>query len=193
MTSANLSELVSTGRNDRLSRQPVARVWIARPHRTLYLLPAATLPSKTPLMAFGRYMQGVQLAPDLVILAGGQSAQDTWSGLEDAFADIPPLWMEPHFDTLSIDEQMDVLRAAPAGAERILVIADAPVVALLAGALARGFAPARPRAGHLTPVGNLPRGALAVVTLPLHRWDGLAARTGAMKAVLRPEDLEALD
>lgn len=193
MSSADLSKPVSSGRIDRLPGRHASRIWIARPHRTLYLLPTADLSTNTSLAGFGRYMQGVHLSPDLVILAGGQAAQTTWSMLEDAFSDIPPLWMEPHFDALSFDEQMDVLRSAPAGAERILLIADAPVVALLAGALARGFTQPRPRAGRLVPVGNLPRGALAVVTLPLHRWDGLAPKTGAMKAVLRAEDLVALD
>lgn len=169
------------------SCSPVS-MFVPRRRRTLCLLAAAEPVSGLALAALGRHMAAQQLFPDLVILAGSDKVQRTWSHLEEALDLSPPLWMEPRFNSASIDAQLDVLRHAPADAEQVLLIAPPSAIAPLVGLLAKGYQGARSRAPRATPT-DFPRGALAVVTLALPRWDGLAPKIGAMKAMIRPEDI----
>src|SRR5262245_26120468 len=103
-------------------------VWLSRPRRTLFLLQAGDLTANFPLNLLGRCFESVYCRPDLVLLAGGPQAQATWSALEPFFGEAPRLWMEPTFDDASFDARMDILRAAPADVEQILLIAQSPTI-----------------------------------------------------------------
>jgi len=157
--------------------------------RTLYLLSLRDVVGTGSLAALGRYMAINELHPDLVILAGGSNVHSAWSLLERALDDMPRLWMEPQFNDMSCEEQLDVLRNVPADAREVLVIADGTSIARLAGRLARGVGTARTRGVRQSGVIEIPHGALAIITLALARWDGLAPRIGTMKALVRPEDI----
>lgn len=167
---------------------PSVSMFVPRRRRTLCLLSASEPVQALALGALGQHMAEHQLFPDLVILAGSEKVQKTWSHLEEALDLSPRLWMEPHFNSTSVEAQLDVLRSAPADAEQVLLIASAPAIAQLTGLLAKGYQGTRSRSARAAST-DFPRGALAVVTLALPRWDGLAPKIGAMKAMIRPEDI----
>jgi phosphohistidine phosphatase len=137
----------------------------------------------TPLM--GAYIAQHAPAPDHVLVSTARRTRETWDLLAGAFDKSPPATFDKRIYEAPAKVLLAVLRDTPAETHTLLVVGHNPGMQELASLLmASGDITARQKL-----LEKFPTAALALLDLPIDRWDEIAPHTGRLDRFVTPRAL----
>jgi len=136
--------------------------------------------------AMARYLADEGLAPDLVLCSASRRTVDTWKRLARALGGTVAVRIEPDLYLAEAHALLDRVRAAPAEASSVLLIAHNPGMHALARFLVgKGDDDALARLAA-----KFPTAALAVIDFDGAQWAGLGRHKGRLERFVTPKDLD---
>jgi len=138
-----------------------------------------------PMM--GDYLAARGRAPDLVLCSSAARARETFALVAGRLRPTPPAIYKDGLYLASPERMLEIIRAAPAGDDRLLVVAHNPGLEELAFILAD---PARGDASSLKRLRlKYPTAGLAHFACDWSDWREISPGAGALKAFVTPRDL----
>ncbi len=146
-----------------------------------------------PLM--GAYLRNERLRPDLALVSTARRAQETWAIVSEGWQPLPEWRLERGIYEAAPRELADVVRAVPAGVDRLMLVGHNPGMAGLALGLAIGPGEVgRGEGGGLRRLSDkFPTAGLAVLDLAIDDWLALDAGTGMLERFITPAMLGGTD
>ncbi|WP_372930923.1 histidine phosphatase family protein [Methyloceanibacter sp.] len=139
--------------------------------------------SDAPVM--GRAMTERGLDPELVLCSSARRTVDTLDLLLPELKVKPEVTYKDALYHASPEDMLDMLRAIPPGASRVLVVGHNPEIEALAGDLI-GSGPKHMR-DRLKE--KYPTGALAVLNFAAGLWSSVDVNSGSLSLFLTPKEL----
>jgi phosphohistidine phosphatase len=139
--------------------------------------------SDAPVM--GRAMTERGIDPELVLCSSARRTVDTLDLLLPELKVEPEVTYEDALYHASPEDILDMLRAIPPGASRVLVVGHNPEIEALAGDLI-GSGPKHMR-DRLKE--KYPTGALAVLNFAAGLWSSVDVNSGSLSLFLTPKEL----
>jgi phosphohistidine phosphatase len=134
----------------------------------------------------GAYMAADALVPDRVLISPAARTKETWKFTAKAFPSIPAAVIAEQLYDATPRAIIAIIRAAPAAAHTLLVIAHNPGLHELALMLiASGNVNARERLRE-----NLPTAGLVIIDFAFDDWRKLKPRSGRLDRFVSPKLLE---
>jgi phosphohistidine phosphatase len=131
------------------------------------------------------YLRREDAAPAVVLCSSSVRTRQTLAAILPALDGDPEVLVEDGLYAADADTLLARIRAVPAAADSVLLIAHNPGIGDLAFSLAGGGdADALGRLGE-----GFPTGALATFTVAADAWDGLAAGGAELTAYVVPREL----
>jgi phosphohistidine phosphatase len=133
----------------------------------------------------GREMKRLGLGFDHVVASSAVRVRETLAEVEAAFGPLSPEF-DKRLYLASPDTLLEIVKAAPASAERLLLAGHNPGLEQLVLALAG------PQSGHLREEVEVkyPTATLAELQLPIDHWADLKEGTADLTRFIRPRDLD---
>lgn len=133
----------------------------------------------------GKEMRAQGLAFDLVIASPARRVIETLEEVVSAYGALDPQYDERLY-LAPVETLMEIARAAPEPAQRLLLIGHNPGLEELALLLAKaGAGPLRDEVEV-----KYPTGTIAEIELPADRWSAIREGTGRIARFIRPRDLD---
>lgn len=134
----------------------------------------------------GAYMAREGLAPDRVLVSSARRTQETWALVAPQLRTTPDVEREPRIYEASLAALFAVLQAQPVDCHTLLMVGHNPGFEDLAARLVdTGSVDAR-----LAMAAKFPTGALAVIDLPVDRWEDVAPKSGRLDRFITPRALK---
>ena len=134
----------------------------------------------------GAYMARHDLVPDLILASTATRVRETLDLVLGGLDAAPRIVSEPRIYEAEPDTLMQVIRAAPRAAERLLLVGHNPGLAELAALLvATGKAETRARLAA-----KFPTAALAVIDFTFDDWKKLREKSGRLERFIVPRLLK---
>lgn len=157
--------------------------------------PNGTSDHERPLAARGReaapvigaYLAREGLWPDQVLVSPARRTQETWALVAPALSTHPAVLSDPRIYEASPGTLFGVLREQPAQVHCLMMVGHNPGMESLAARLC-GSGPAEARVAMAA---KYPTGALAVIDLPVDRWEDVEPTTGRLDRFVTPRMLMA--
>ncbi len=134
--------------------------------------------------AMGREMRERGLTPDLVLLSPSARTTETLARLEEGFGAKFEKVEERSIYLAETETLLDLVRRAPATADRMMVVGHNPGMHELVLALANGPPDLREEAAA-----KFPTGALAEISFDVGDWSDVTTGSGCIRSFLKPRDL----
>jgi phosphohistidine phosphatase len=135
--------------------------------------------------AVGREMRRLGLAFDAIVCSPAARARETLERVEQAYGGPLAARHDPRVYLAPVATLLELVRAAPEAAGRLLLVGHNPGLELLAASLTEGD-DSEERAAM---AGKYPTGALAEIDFEVDHWRDVAPGTGRLIRFIRPRDL----
>jgi phosphohistidine phosphatase len=135
------------------------------------------------------HMLQQDLVPDHALVSTARRTRETWDLVKAAWKTEPPSTFDDRIYEAPASRLLEVLRAAPAEAENLLLIGHNPGIQELARLLGGDEANVPMR----RLVQKFPTAALAVLEFSVSAWDELSPHGGRLVAFVTPADLGGED
>jgi phosphohistidine phosphatase len=132
----------------------------------------------------GAEMKAQGLAFDLALASPARRVAETLDEVATAFGAVEPHY-EPRLYLASAAALLDIVRHAPDGADRLLLVGHNPGMEELALRLGRRGDPLRAEVEL-----KYPTGTVAQIELPAEHWAEVKEGTGRIVRFIRPRDLD---
>ncbi len=133
------------------------------------------------------YMLDEGLAPDRVVCSAAVRALETWTLMAPLFGDDIPVAEDEALFHCGPRQLLDVVRASPADADRLLLIAHSPGIESLATAL---IGPGFDRRAYERLCAKFSTAALAVIEFETDEWRIIGESGGRLSRYVTPKDLD---
>jgi phosphohistidine phosphatase len=135
--------------------------------------------------AVGAYLVKHALAPERVLVSPSARTQETWKHAASAFRSPPPASTIERLYNATQHAIFTIIKDAPAGAQRLLVVGHNPGLHELALSLiASGDIEAREQLGE-----KLPTSGLVVIDFAVDQWSELHPQSGRLERFVSPKSL----
>lgn len=133
----------------------------------------------------GAWLAGRGFRPDLVLCSTAKRAKATWDIAKGAFTPAPETKALRAVYEASADELLELVRAAPAEAQTLMIVGHNPGLQHFVDLLSGG---GDPEARRLLSV-KFPTAAIAVLDLPFDDWAEAAPRAARLDRFVTPKSL----
>ena len=134
--------------------------------------------------AMGREMRARDLAPDLVLVSPAARTTETLARLEEGYGGKFETVETRSIYLAETETLLDLVRSAPANADRLMIVGHNPGMHELVVALSEGPQDLRNEAAD-----KFPTGALAEISFDVRKWADVAPGAGRIRSFLKPRDL----
>ena len=134
--------------------------------------------------AIGREMRERELAPDLVLVSPAARTIETLARVQEGYGGKFKAVETRSIYLAETETLLDLVRGAPADADRLMIVGHNPGMHELVVALSEGPQDLRNEAAD-----KFPTGALAEISFDVRDWVNVAPGTGRIRSFLKPRDL----
>ncbi len=134
--------------------------------------------------AMGREMRERELAPDLVLVSPAARTTETLARVEEGYGARFEVVETRSIYLAETETLLDLVRGAPADADRLMIVGHNPGMHELVLALSEGPHDIRNDAAD-----KFPTGALAEISFDVGDWPDVAPGTGRIRNFVKPRDL----
>lgn len=135
--------------------------------------------------AMGRHLAAKGAKFDLVLASPAQRVVETLRGLAEGGWKASPVRFDPAIYHASTRDLLEMVRAAPDSAQRLLLVGHNPVIAFLALQLSEDD----PQGLRARIADNYPTGALAEIALDIQDWKEAGPACGRLVEFIVPRSL----
>jgi len=132
----------------------------------------------------GREMRERDISPDFVMVSPSRRTRETLARTEEGFGCKLESIEDRSIYLAETDSLVQLVRGAPAEADRLMIIGHNPGMHELALTLTNGPGVLREEVAH-----KYPTGALAEISFDVGDWPDVGIGTGRLRAFLKPRDL----
>ena len=134
----------------------------------------------------GAYMAREGLVPDRVLVSSARRTQETWALVAPQLRSSPEVEREPRIYEANVSTLLAVVQGQPVACHTLLMVGHNPGFEDLAARLTdSGSVEAR-----LAMAAKFPTGALAVIDLPVDRWEDVTPKSGRLDRFITPRALK---
>ncbi|MDE1566979.1 SixA phosphatase family protein [Aquabacter sp. P-9] len=134
----------------------------------------------------GAYMAREGLVPDRVLVSSARRTQETWALVAPQLRSSPEVEREPRIYEASVSTLFAVVQGQQVACHTLLMVGHNPGFEDLAARLTdSGSVEAR-----LAMSAKFPTGALAVIDLPVDRWEDVTPKSGRLDRFITPRALK---
>ena len=132
----------------------------------------------------GQEMRERDLVPDLVFVSPAVRTRETLARAEEGFGDKFEVIEERSIYLAETETLVDLIRGAPAHADRLMMVGHNPGMHELVLVLSDGPRNLREDVAH-----KFPTAALAEISFDVTEWSNVAPGSGRLRSFLKPRDL----
>lgn len=134
--------------------------------------------------AIGHEMRERDFLPDLVLLSPAVRARETLARAEEGFGGKFEVVEDRAIYLAETETLVELIRGAPAHADRLMIVGHNPGMHELVLVLANGPGELREEVAH-----KFPTAAMAEIRFEVDDWPDVASGTGRLRSFVKPRDL----